>query len=849
MAKARNKPVPESGVDIPGLFFGAVFGLALAVLPPLALFILPGVSAVLAFPVLAGAASALGFAASLVASAFLCFGFEGTLRRLEGSLGDEPPFAILRLLAASAVFAYALSLALQQPTKAAAVLVIACAALVHAWLFLLFLIVAPRPRPLRPPAAILIDSVLTSLMLYAGGSATAFWYPLYLLLALGGGLRFGLKTLIVATLANTLGFAAVATTSSFWRAEPNLAAGLLVALVLLPASTAALLRPFAKPREPEPKPEEGANRQEKEREKEPEKAKEREKHRESLALPAPSLLRVREAESVRATTSELLRLFAEESRRVGEAILRVAAGFGEERREPAERLKARTLEAHARALLSRLDDMRDLSLVAVDELAPESEVFDLYEVASAALAMLSAEAAANNRRLTLRVDPRLPYRLVGWSRLFRQILFALVAGALASSKTGNLRIEIARGGRDSGRIRFRIAIRSHGAPAVGPAGVPIIARLVERMEGHLSADGSSLELPFALAEEPAAAVDLHGRLVLIASEEGEFAQDLRDWLKSFNAHSETIGLSEAALREIAGKAADEPILIVDGRSGMLPALSFAYRAAGAAAGPRRPDREAAVLFVASEPHFDPLTAIAEDLLSAILPAPLAKRVLAAALHGVMAGRREVPVPEEGRPQGEAAAPQKANATKEKVNEPKEKANAAKEKANATKEQASSPASVVAPARAVGRERRSRLSLVSSPTPVARGLPYPRLAGEQEIVIEERTVAALRALGEGSDFFANVVDAFRTDSAAILKELRRAAEAGDLWDFRENLLALKSCAANLGGVRLVELLVSLREVTADELRLEGKGFIDRIGSELTQLEAALADTLVRSAGRQ
>jgi signal transduction histidine kinase/HPt (histidine-containing phosphotransfer) domain-containing protein len=799
VAAARNDPPARSGSRQRGLRAGAAIALAAGVLPPIALLRLPGAFAALALPYLATAVvAALALAAASVGVALLLYGFDGMLRRLEGSRKGEPRFAILRLFIAAALFAYTLRLALLAPSKAAAAVVLsACAALVYAWLFLLLLILVPRPLRLRPLFATLADSGVSTLVLYAGGSLTAFFYPVYLLLALGNGFRFGLKSLILATLANTLGFAVVVATTPFWRAEPALASGLLVALILVAASAVPFLRPFA-----------GIRAQ-----------KTRATGPETLALPAPSIIRAREEETAKATTSELLRLFAEEARRAGEAVLRLAAGFGEEKREPAQRERAHTLEAHARALLSRLDDMRDLGLAAIAELEPESEVFDLYEVAFAALAMLSAEAAAKGQKLSLRVDPRLPYRLVGWSRLFRQILLALMAGALASSETGNLRIEIGAAGRGSGRIRYRIAIRRHGGPAVRPAGFPIVARLVERMGGHLSADGSSLDLPFALAEEPAAEVDLGRRLVLIASEDGEFAEGLLAWLKAFNARGETIGLSEAALREVVDKSAEQPVLIVDGRSALLPALSFAYRAA---AGER-----AAVLFVANEPHWEPLASIADDLLAAILPAPLAKRVLAAALHAVRAARHEAPA----EPAGETARTFLADSAAEP-------SRAENPRARPQREASAAPAAI------------SATAPPTPPVPVVTSITsHPRFGGDREIVVEERTIAALRALGEGSDFFASVLDAFRTDSAAIFEELRRAAEAADLGGFREALQALKSCAASLGGVRLVELLSSLREVTAGELRLEGKGLVDRIGAELIRLEAALDDTLVRGAGRQ
>ncbi len=774
MAAFANNLRARPGRKRPGFRLGAAIGLgAAAVLPPIGVAALPGLFAALGRPPLA-VLVVLAFAPASAGLAVLVFGVEGALRRLESAPEEDPRFAVFRVFAAAGLFANAAILGFLAPSaeESAWIAVVASAALVYAWLLLLQQILLPRSFPGRPILAIVADSGLVTLFLYGGGSSAAFAYPLYLLLAIGNGFRFGLKSLLWATLANAVGFAALVATTPFWRAQPALAVVLLLALMLLPASVARLFRRLTEVRgEP--------------------------KNATSPALPAPSSIRDLEAESAKATTSEVLRLFADEARRAGEAVLRVAAAPAAAGSEPLEHERARAVEAHARALLSRLDDMRDLSLAAIAELSPENAVFDLYEVAFAALEMLRAEAAEKGRKLSLRVDPRLPYRLFGWSHQLRQILLALMAGALASGETGGVRLEIGGAGRDQGRVRYRIAIRRKGAPASGIDGFPILVRLVERMGGHLSADGSGLEIPFALAEEPVAEVDLRGRLVLIASEDREFSEDLLAWLDAFNARGETIGISETALRKVFDEAEERPVLFVDGRGEMLPALSFAYRAAGGG--------KAAVLFVVDGPQFDALAAIADDLLAVILPAPLTRRVLGAALHAVRAA-------------GEDALRDPAS----RRGEARPEHGAAARSPNFAEE----PAPVV--------------------TPITS---HPRFAGERESVVEERTIAALRALGEGSDFFATVLDAFRTDSAAIFEELRRAAEAADGAGFREGLEALKSCAANVGGMRLVELLLSLRGVTAGELRLEGKGLVDRIGAELIRLEAALGDTLDRGAGAQ
>jgi HPt (histidine-containing phosphotransfer) domain-containing protein len=71
---------------------------------------------------------------------------------------------------------------------------------------------------------------------------------------------------------------------------------------------------------------------------------------------------------------------------------------------------------------------------------------------------------------------------------------------------------------------------------------------------------------------------------------------------------------------------------------------------------------------------------------------------------------------------------------------------------------------------------------------------------------------------------------------------RAAAAADESGFARGLHALRSCAANLGGMRLCELLLSLRDVGGRELREQGSVVVQRLGDELERLDAALLDVL-------
>lgn len=119
--------------------------------------------------------------------------------------------------------------------------------------------------------------------------------------------------------------------------------------------------------------------------------------------------------------------------------------------------------------------------------------------------------------------------------------------------------------------------------------------------------------------------------------------------------------------------------------------------------------------------------------------------------------------------------------------------------------------------------------------------HPRFMPDPGAVIDEGTVESLRALG-GNDFVAEVVDTFRGDAWRTLDNLRQAIERGDLRDFRELTHSLRSGGANVGAARLCQSLTALRDVTAKDLRQYGAGYLEKLQTELTRLDAALEQIL-------
>ena len=118
--------------------------------------------------------------------------------------------------------------------------------------------------------------------------------------------------------------------------------------------------------------------------------------------------------------------------------------------------------------------------------------------------------------------------------------------------------------------------------------------------------------------------------------------------------------------------------------------------------------------------------------------------------------------------------------------------------------------------------------------------HPRFGRPAPTPIDRRAVDALVSLGGDTAFFADLIEAFRTDSRQIMKELGGAAAIGDAAAFNAAVQALRSCSASLGGTRLRELLVATQDIAAAELPTTGAATVQDIAAEIARLEQMLAE---------
>jgi signal transduction histidine kinase/HPt (histidine-containing phosphotransfer) domain-containing protein len=765
----------------------------------------------------------------ILAPALVCLvaalvGLDGVRESFRVRGDKEHEQAVLRVFVAAlaVVYGFVGEAAVTSGEFAPACQIVAALGLAGAWGFLLLTILDPVPSPSRYYLGAVFDAALLSAFLHWGAMLTAPWFPVYLLATFYAGFRFGPAALAVVSIANLVGFAAVVAATPFWHEEALLAGGLVIAMIVLPAYVGSMVREVA----------------------------------ESRAAAA----------AAQAARTRFLMVISQALRAPLDAMLGSAADRRAGEREP----ETLAMAPSARALLSQVNNILDFSALEAGAFVPAVEAFDLHRVVNETLAERRAEAAARGLRLRVHIDPALPYRLRGWPQQLAQILDYLVARALEVTGAGVVRVAIDASGGNGNTIHLRLAVRDEGMPipeidaeklfdpfagaaaarsapsAHGAFGLAVVKRLVELMGGQIVVDsgggaarGGAFTITVPLdVDEPAVEsdIDLGNCLVLIATEDSQFASEIAEPLNAWHGDPRWIEGFEGTL-DFAERRDDKACsaLIVDGRTHVLAALSFAHRAVSGPAAP------SFVLIVAEASQIDRLVELADGELDGVLAAPLDTQLLANALHALPLWQGVAPRPVMVAPTTEAAQASEAPPAPVVVPPPP----------------VAPPPPIVAEPLAVAEPLyvAEPLPVAEPPTVFAPPLPaaavatpqvtqiamHPRFGAETPVV-DPRAIAALRGLGEGDAFLAEIIDSFRTEIKEIMHRIVRTAAGADAAGFARALHALRSCAANLGGVRLNELLLSLREVTTDELREQGSLVVQRVGDELARLDAALLEFL-------
>jgi len=285
----------------------------------------------------------------------------------------------------------------------------------------------PGKWPLRRYVTIFTDLGIMTYWLHFGDRHVASYYPIFLWIIIGNGIRFGERHLKVAIAVGAIGFGSLLVYNDFWKAHLEIGAGMLLGVLVLPVFFLSVLRRL------------------------------RTMSQLQIAL-AKSRLADKAKDQFLATMSHEIRTPMNGVLGMAETLR--ATELNEEQQEHLH-IITRSVES----LLNIINDILDYSKITSNSLRLESTRFDLQQVLGDVHLLMNSTAQSKGIDFEFEYPERAHRTFMGDPTRIRQIIFNLVGNAIKFTQKGHVKLTCNvnnAGGR--GNVSVRIEDTGIGIP-------------------------------------------------------------------------------------------------------------------------------------------------------------------------------------------------------------------------------------------------------------------------------------------------------------------------------------------------------------------------------------------------
>ncbi len=274
------------------------------------------------------------------------------------------------------------------------------------------------------------DVYTISYLLASTGEIGIPFFVLYIWVTLGNGFRFGLTSMIVSAVLSVVGFSVVIALSPLWQHQTMLAIGVFAGLILIPGYTAHLIRQLHQAR--------------------------------------------RHAEEASTAKGQFLARMSHELRTPLNGILGTTDLLSASKRLTREdRALLNVVRDSVKVSIRQIDNVLDFSKIEAGKLSIDITEFDLHELLSRCARMVRSIVLEKSLRLMLRIDPAVPYQLVGDPHHLHEVLLNLLSNAIKFTHEGYVSFEAQLVSKDARSALIRFEVRDTGV-GIEPAALSYI---------------------------------------------------------------------------------------------------------------------------------------------------------------------------------------------------------------------------------------------------------------------------------------------------------------------------------------------------------------------------------------